>query len=87
MILDLKDVTSWDTIVGKGLGAILGYSYSDTVKKNAAKIQYRDSESEAYNIKTAYRSICPVRQNVRGIFSRELKSNCFYLSFTFFNGN
>lgn len=50
MILDLKNATSWDTIVDKGLEIILGHSYSDTVKKNAEKVQYRDSETEACNL-------------------------------------
>ncbi len=71
MILDLKDVTSWDTIVGKGLGTILGYSYTDTVKKNAAKIQYRDSESEACNLFAEQTS----RERLTEAVTKEMSSN------------
>lgn len=33
MILDLKDATTWDPIISKGLLSILGNSYTSILKK------------------------------------------------------
>ena len=71
MILDLKDATIWDPIVSKALMSILGNSYPDTLNKNAEKVPYRDSDSEACSLFFEHTS----RESVREAVKKEIVLN------------
>jgi hypothetical protein len=50
MILDYKNAKTWDPIINNILAELLGVTYPGTIKKNAEKILYRDSDSEACSL-------------------------------------
>lgn len=71
MILDLKDTTTWDPVISKGLKSILGHSYPDTLNKNAETILYTDSDSEAYDLFSDYIS----KEDIRKIIKNKVCQN------------
>ncbi|MCE5276353.1 MAG: hypothetical protein LLG43_14610 [Deltaproteobacteria bacterium] len=78
MIFDLKDATVWDPVIGEGLRTILGNSYFNILKKNADKIRYRDSDSEACNLFCERASREKIRAEVIKVISHHFKEVMVY---------
>lgn len=78
MLLDFKDVKSWDFIVAKTLCNLLGNSYSNIIKDNAELVQDRDSCEEIGSLFENCASLDEMREEVMAGFLHCFKDVVVY---------